>query len=70
MSEGVRLRFCSIRSTMDTIDAIPAMDCPACKARLQVRAYLPVSGPLPAVAGYWCDDCQRETTVEIDQQED
>ena len=57
------------RSLMDLIDTVPAMECPQCKARLQVRAYLPALDALPAVAGYWCDDCQKETTVEIDTEE-
>jgi hypothetical protein len=52
---------------MECIDAVPSMECPKCKTRLQVRAYLPPTDELPAVAGYWCEDCQTETTVEIDQ---
>jgi hypothetical protein len=58
--------FCCIGTTMNTIDTIPAMDCADCNARQQVRAYLPATAALPAVAGYWCDDCRKETTVEID----
>jgi hypothetical protein len=48
------------------MDDVPVMDCPACKARLRVRAYLPPTDTLPAIAGYWCEDCQKETTLEID----
>lgn len=55
---------------MDFVDTVPAMECPQCKTRLQVKAYLPASGELPAVAGYWCDDCQKETTIEIDTHEE
>ncbi|MFN3351771.1 hypothetical protein [Pseudorhodoplanes sp.] len=50
----------------DKIDAVPAMDCPHCKQRMSVRAYLPRSGALPAVAGYWCEACRQEFTIEID----
>lgn len=56
----------SLGDTEMDIDIVPAMDCSRCNARLQVRAYLPASGELPAVAGYWCNDCQNETTVELD----
>lgn len=49
------------------IDTVPSMECPHCQARLQVRAYMPATETLPAVAGYWCEDCQKETTVEVDQ---
>jgi transposase-like protein len=52
---------------MDFVDTVPAMECPKCKARLRVKAYMPATDTLPAVAGYWCDDCQKEATVEIDQ---
>jgi hypothetical protein len=48
------------------IDTVPSMECQQCKMRLQVRAYMPATDTLPAVAGYWCEDCQKETTVEID----
>ena len=51
---------------MDTVDTAPVINCPQCKARLQIRAYLPPTDTLPAVAGYWCEDCQNETTMEID----
>jgi hypothetical protein len=50
------------------LDTVPARNCPQCNARLRVRAYLPAQGSLPAVAGYWCDDCQKEETVELDDQ--
>jgi transposase-like protein len=53
---------------MDTVDTVPAMHCPKCKARLQVRAYLPPTDTLPAVAGYWCEDCQDQTMVELDSE--
>ncbi len=52
------------------IDVVPARACSQCNARLQLRAYLPASGQLPAVAGYWCDDCQKEETIELDQPDD
>lgn len=52
---------------MDPLDTVPAMDCAKCQAILQARAYLPPTEILPAVAGYWCEDCQIETTVEIDR---
>lgn len=52
------------------VDVVPARDCALCGVRLQIRAYLPAAGDLPAVAGYWCDDCQKDETVELDQSDD
>lgn len=51
---------------MDDIDVIPGEECPVCRDRMIVRAYLPANGELPAVAGYWCEKCQKELTMEID----
>jgi DNA-directed RNA polymerase subunit RPC12/RpoP len=49
------------------IDTLPLMECPHCKTRLRIPAYIPATDTLPADAGYWCEDCQKETTVEIDE---
>lgn len=54
---------------MEIIDAVPSMECPQCKTRLQVRAYMPATETLPAVAGYWCEHCKNEITVEIDPED-
>ncbi|MFN3347338.1 hypothetical protein [Pseudorhodoplanes sp.] len=52
---------------MDQIDVIPGESCPVCQERMMVRAYLPANGELPAVAGYRCEKCQKEVTLEIDR---
>jgi hypothetical protein len=43
-----------------------AVQCPRCRKSLRQTAHLPAEGQLPAVSGYWCDDCKIEHTVEED----
>lgn len=46
----------------------PLLSCSDCSRPMQLRAYLPPTGSLPGVAGYWCDDCNKELTIETDEQ--
>lgn len=52
---------------MTDVIAAPALACPDCKQQMQLKAFLPPTGSLPGVAGYWCDDCKKELTIETDE---
>jgi transposase-like protein len=47
-------------------DVAQSMICPDCGHEMRLKAHLPPTDTLPAVAGYWCDECRKDLTIEID----
>lgn len=47
-------------------DAVQSMLCPDCECQMRLKAHLPPTDILPGVAGYWCDECKKDLTIEID----
>jgi hypothetical protein len=49
-----------------TPEEYPPPKCPTCDRPMRLAASLPAEDGLPAVAGFRCDVCNTETTLEIE----
>lgn len=51
---------------MKDVELAPSMCCPDCGRQMTPKVFLPSTDNLPGVAGYWCGECNKEVTIEID----